>query len=269
MALFFSDDPGYDLSVRQKGFSRYRQLLSLYGGGWWLGNLLALAGALPLIIGITYAVLSSSLLVLIPCSLAGGAIFGPFLAGLFDAILRGMRDDGQNWWKSWKRSWRQNWRGSLIPGALTGLALGVYIFMGMLFWWAQVWPDVWTVLLWLLSGLVLTVINLLYWSQLVLFQQTVRARLQNILFFCAKYLWRVLGAGALFLLYWAVMVLLAPWTLLLMPLIGLWFILFVSLFLLYPLLDRELQIEQRYREAGFVPQVEILEEDDEEDDDEM
>ena len=261
MGLFFPDDPGYDLSIRQSGFARYRQLLSLYGGGWWKGNLLALAGALPLAAGITYAVLSSSLLVLLPCSLVGGAIFGPFLAGLFDAVLRGMRDDGQHWWKSWRRSWRQNWRGSLISGALTGLALGVFVFMGMLFWWAQVPPGLGTVLLWLLSGLVVTVIGLLYWAQLVLFEQTVRARLQNILFFCAKYLWRALGAGALQLLYWAVVVLFAPWTLLLLPVTGLWFILFVSLFLLYPPLDRELQIEQRFRQAGFVPQVEIPEED--------
>lgn len=107
----------------------------------------------------------------------------------------------------------------------------------------------------------LTVIGLLYWAQLVLFEQTVRARLQNILFFCAKYLWRALGAGALQLLYWAVVVLFAPWTLLLLPVTGLWFILFVSLFLLYPPLDQELQIEQRFRQAGFVPQVEIPEED--------
>ena len=80
MGLFFPDDPGYDLSVRQSGFARYRQLLSLYGGGWWKGNLLALAGALPLAAGITYAVLSSSLLVLLPCSLVG-ALAGTVLAG--------------------------------------------------------------------------------------------------------------------------------------------------------------------------------------------
>ncbi len=260
MALFFPEDPSYDLSVRQTGFYRYRQLLSLYGGGWWKAGLLTLAGGLPLAAGIGYAILSSSLLVLLPASLAGGMIFGPFLAGLFDALLRGMRDDPAPWLQSWKKSWRQNTRASLLPGALTGLLLGVYCFMAMLFWVAETPPGAGTVLLWLLSGLVLTVVGLLYWAQLVLFQQTALARLQNILLFCAKYLWRALGAGAVSVLYWAVFVLFAPWTLLLLPVTGLWFILFLTLLLLYPPLDRELEIDRRYREAGLVPQVEIPEE---------
>ena len=88
-----------------------------------------------------YSVASSSILVLLPCSLLGGMIAGPFLAGMYDAILRGLRDAPLPWWDCYKKSWKQNWRGSLIPGALLGLAAGVYTFMAMLFWWAERSPS--------------------------------------------------------------------------------------------------------------------------------
>lgn len=257
MGLFFPDDPSYDLSVRQTGFNRYKQLLSLYFPNWFKVNLFTLTGAVPLAVGISAAILSSSILVLIPCSLLGGMIFGPFLAGMYDAILRGLRDDPQHWWKSYKRSWKQNWKSSLLPGAILGLLVGMYSFMGMLFWWSQLSPGLGTVALYLLSGLVVLLLCTLYWPQLVLFEQSTVSRLQNILLFCAKYLWQVLSVSLLQLGYWFIYLLFAPWTLLLLPIVGLWFIVFLSQFLIYKQLNQELHIEELYRKSGMVPQVEV------------
>ncbi len=118
MGLFFAEDPHFDETKRQTGFYRYRQLLSARFGRWWKTNLLTMAGFAPLTAGISYAILSSSVLVLLPCSLLGGMIAGPFLAGMYDAVLRGLRDDPKPWWECWKQAWRQNWKGSLVPGAL-------------------------------------------------------------------------------------------------------------------------------------------------------
>jgi len=247
MGLLFREDSYYDENKRQTGFNRYRQLLSIRFGQWWKVNLLTLAGFLPLAAGIFFAVVSSSLLVLLPCSLMGGLIAGPFLAGMYDAILRGLRDAPRSWRDSYLRSWRQNWKSSLIPGALLGLVIGVYTFMAMLFWWAERAPSPGTVALYLFALLVVLIINTLYWPQLVLFQQRALIRLRNCLLFCIKYFWRVLGVGLLQLGYWAVFILFAPWTLLLMPILGVWYILFLSQFLLYDQLDQELHIEEQIR----------------------
>ena len=141
MGLLFAEDPHFNENERQTGFYRYRQLLSAQFGRWWKTNLLTLAGFAPLAAGVFYSVASSSILVLLPCSLLGGMIAGPFLAGMYDAILRGLRDDPLPWWDCYKRSWKQNWRDSLIPGALLGLAAGMYTFMAMLFWWAERSPS--------------------------------------------------------------------------------------------------------------------------------
>jgi len=244
MGLFFPEDPHFDENQRQTGFYRYRQLLSARFGRWWKINLLTLIGFLPLSAGIFYAIASTSLLVLIPCSLLGGMVAGPFLAGMYDAILRGLRDDPRPWWDGYRQSWKQNWRGSLLPGALLGLAAGVYTFMAMLFWWAERSPSLGTVALYLFSLLAVLIVNTLYWPQLVLFRQKASIRLQNCLLFGAKYFWRVLGVGILQLIYLAVFVLFAPWTLLLLPVLGVWYILFLSQFLIYEQMDEAYQIEE-------------------------
>ena len=162
MGLLFAEDPHFDETERQTGFYRYRQLLSTRFGRWWKTNLLTLAGLAPLTAGISYAVMSSSVLVLLPCSLLGGIIAGPFLAGMYDAVLRGLRDDPKPWWDCYKRSWKQNWRGSLIPGALLGLFAGVCAFMAMLFWWAERSPSLGTVAIYLFAILVVLIVNTLY-----------------------------------------------------------------------------------------------------------
>lgn len=246
MGLFTPGDNSEDYRYRQTGFRRYRQLLSFYAGNWFRIGLFTVAGAIPLATGIVFSILSSSVLVLLPCSVAGGMIFGPFLAGLFDSILRGLRDDPNNWWSNYKKSWKQNWKGSLLPGALLGLFIGLYCFMAYIFWVSERGPSHGTIALYLFSGLLAILLNTLYWPQMVLFRQTLVNRLRNIILFTAKYLWKVLGATVLQMAYFAIMVLFAPWTLLLVPLLGIWYILFLSQFILYDALNQELQIEEQY-----------------------
>ncbi len=247
MGLFFPEDPHFNETKRQTGFYRYRQLLSARFSRWWKTNLLTLAGFAPLAAGVFYAVASTSVLVLLPASLLGGMIAGPFLAGMYDAILRGLRDDPLPWWEGYKRAWKQNWKSSLVSGALLGLVLGVYTFMTMLFWWVERAPSPGTLALYLFALLVVAIVNTLYWPQLVLFQQKTSIRLQNCLLFCIKYFWRVLGVGLLQLGYWTVFVLFAPWTLLLLPVLGVWYILFLSQFLIYTQMNEAFSIEELYQ----------------------
>ena len=246
MGLFFAEDPHFNENERQTGFYRYRQVLSIRFGQWWKINLLTLVGFVPLAAGIFWAIASTSLLVLLPCSVFGGMISGPFLAGMYDAVLRGLRDDPMPWKDAYARSWKQNWRGSLIPGALLGLLLGLYAFMGMLLWVSEVPPSLGTVALYLFAMLLAAAVGTLYWPQLVLFDQRAVIRLRNCLLFCIQNFWRVMGVGLLQLAYWGVYVLFAPWTLLLLPVIGVWYIVFLSQLLIYERMDESFHIEELY-----------------------
>lgn len=247
MGLFVHEDPYYDPNVRQVGLNRYKQLLSFHAFSWIKLNLLTVLGALPLTAGIGYAILSSSILVLIPLSILGGMIWGPFLAGLYDGILRGLRDAPGSWWTSWLKSWRQNTLESLLPGAILGLLIGMYAFMAALFWWSAAPQTLGTLALYLFSGALLLLLNTLYWPQLVLFRQTALNRMRNIILFTAKYFWRMAGVTLLQFVYILIYVLLAPWTLLLIPLLGLWYIVFLSQLLIYTQMDQELGIEEKFR----------------------
>ena len=246
MGLFLRDDEIYQGGGRPTGFARYQQLLSERFGRWWKVNLLTLLGCLPLAAGIFYAIGTSSILILYPCSLIGGMIAGPFIAGMYDAVLRGLRDDHLPWWNAYVRSWKQNWKGGIVLGAVMGLLLGQYIFMGMLFWWSEKAPSLWTILLYLLGMLLLLVVNTLLWPQLVLFEQKWSIQLYNACLFLLLNFWRVLGVGLLQLGYLAVFVLFAPWSLLLLPVIGVWYIVFLSQSLIYERMDESFRIEESY-----------------------
>ena len=249
MALFFPDDASYDESVRMTGFYRYRQLLSMYAFGWLRTNLMTVLGAIPLALGIGLAISTSSLLLLLPLSIVGGMIFGPFFAAMVDNVMRGLRDAPGRWWESYRKGFRQNIPDSLLPGALTGLIAGAYSFMIYMFSSAEALPGATTYILMLFSALLVIILEMLYWPQLVLFQQPIRTRLVNTILFTSKYLWRVLIAAVLVLLWILILFLFAPWTLILIPFLGFWWPVFLSQFLIYKYLDEELQIEKRIDEA--------------------
>lgn len=246
---FSTGEPRRDERGRLTGIDRYQDVLGRNWKRFFLTGLVTLAGCLPLGLGIAYAILSSSILVLLPAGLVGGAIAGPFLACLYDCILRALRDAPGRWRDNVRRALRQNWRGALLPGALTGLFIGAAAFAAMmLFGWSRVWPSVGTICLYLFSWLVFFAISTLYWPQLVLFEQSNLVRLRNLLLFTLKYFWRVLGASALQLVFWLLMALFAPWTLLLLPFVAVWFIQYAVLFLLYNKLEEAFQLEEQIAE---------------------
>ena len=107
-------------------------------------------------------------------------------------------------------------------------------------------PGLWTVALYLLGMLLILAVNSLLWPQIVLFRQKATVRLYNAGLFFLLHFWRALGVGALQLGYWAVFVLFAPWTLLLLPVTGIWYIVFLSQFLLYEQMDNAFHIEEQF-----------------------
>ena len=134
----------------------------------------------------------------------------------------------------------------MLLGAVMGLLIGTYSFMGMLFWWAEVPPSLGTVALYLFGLLMILAASTLLWPQLVLFEQRPSVRLRNAALFLIKHFWRVMGVGLLQLAYLAVLVLFAPWTLLLLPVLGIWYILFLAQLLIYSRMDEAFRIEENF-----------------------
>ena len=243
---FGGGEPQRDARGRLTGIDRYQDVLGRNWKRFLLTGLCTLAGFAPFAAGVAYAILSSSVLVLLPAGILGGAVAGPFTAALYDTVLRALRDAPGSWRHNYARALRQNWRGALAPGALTGLFLAAGAFAGMmLFGWAAVWPSLGTICVYLFSWLLFFAIQVLYWPQLVLFEQKNSVRLRNALLFTLKYSLPVLGAAGLQLVAWLLMVLFAPWTLLLLPVAAVWFIPYAALFVLYDDWEEAFQLEEQ------------------------
>ena len=261
MGLFFPSDDEKLPPGQRRGFARYTQLLGRDFKQLFLMDLLTLASFIPYGFGVGYAVLSRSVLVLIPVCIVGGMIFGQGLAAMYDLILRRMRDVESDWWICFKRSLRQNRRAALLPGALEGLFLGFLIFLGVLIWQAGIITPGTLVIL---AGgtLLFTMVFSVWWPQVVLFDQSPVIQLKNCVLFCIRCFFRALGVSVLQIAFWAVMVLFLPWTGFLVPFLGVWYILFVAVFLIYDRLNEAFRIEEQIC-ARFPEQIPIYEDEEE------
>lgn len=256
MGLFFHEDPDRFPNMRRTGFPRYRQVLERDWKRFFLVDLLTLASLIPFGLGVGYAVLSSSVLVLIPACILGGLIAGPGMAGMYDCILRALRDNLDDWWCSYKRAMKQNWRSAMLPGVIGCLFLGFLIFACAMLWWSSVPPTPGTIAILAASVLIVTMIFSVWWPQVVLFDQTPGIQLKNCILFCIRYFWKVVKAAGVQILWWIVMVLVLPWSAFVVPVLGVWYILFLSNFMLYDHLDEAFSIEEQIAQA-FPEQVPV------------
>ena len=75
MGLFFPDEPNYFPDQRPVGFKRYAQVLERDWKRFFLVDLLTLASLIPFAATVVLAVLTSSLLVLVPGCIIGARIY--------------------------------------------------------------------------------------------------------------------------------------------------------------------------------------------------
>lgn len=257
---FFKHTMPEATGLKLTGFPRFLELLDRDFKRFFFINLLTLLGFLPLIAGIIAAILSSSSFILILSCIIGGAIAGPFLACMYDIIFRSLRDTSTQWIKNYQRAFKQNWKQAVLAGIIFHLLFGFYLFMLLIFWWTETFPSLGTLFIYMLGLLIITMFSSLYWPQLILFEQTQKQRLKNCLLFMIRFFWKTLGCSLLQIGYWLLMVLIFPLSIFLLPITGIWFVLFISNFLLYDTLNEAFQIEEQIAQS-FPEQVAFYEDD--------
>lgn len=260
MGLFFAGDENRFTHGRAVGFARYRQVLEENFKEFFLVGFLTLVFLLPFGLGMAFAILTSSALVVLAAAIIGGAVSGPGVACMYDIILRRLRDDKADWWTCWKKSMRQNWRAAILPGVVQCLFLGFLIFSGAILWWARLPISIWTVAILALSSLLCLMVLAVWWPQVVLFDQRPGIQLKNAVFFILFHPARVLGAGALQVVWWTAGFLFLPWTAFLVPFLSVWYILYLAVFILYRPMDEAFHIEEQIRER-FPGQIQTGEDD--------
>lgn len=249
MALFnfHFDRPGPGVSPdapRKKGPARFFEMLGRDFVSFYLAGMLALASAMPFVLGVWFAVATHSLVPLLLAGVLGGMIAAPQLCGLLDTILRSLRDEPGFWWTTYRRAWKRNAKASLLPGAIAGLLLAMQIFT--VFHYdisAGVVPGaLLAVGLFLLLGLA----EFLF-AQVALLEMPFAGMLKNSLFLFLGYLPRA-ALGVLWqFVYWIVILLLWPISGFALLITGFWLPALLTMQAIYPVLDKAFDLERQIK----------------------
>ena len=89
---------------RKTGVGRFFELVGRDMNGMFLANLLACIGFLPVICLVYIGFLANSLPVMLASAVVGGILAGPALAGMYDTVLRALRDEAGYWWVTYRRA---------------------------------------------------------------------------------------------------------------------------------------------------------------------
>lgn len=249
MALFnfHFDRPGPGVSPdapRKKGPARFFEMLGRDFVSFYLAGMLALASAMPFVLGMWFAVATHSLVPLLLAGVLGGMIAAPQLCGLLDTILRSLRDEPGFWWTTYRRAWKRNAKASLLPGAIGGLLLAMQIFT--VFHYDSSVGVVPGALLAVGLFLLLGLAEFLF-AQVALLEMPFAGMLKNSLFLFLGYLPRA-ALGVLWqFVYWIVILLLWPISVFALLITGFWLPALLTMQAIYPVLDKAFDLERQIK----------------------
>lgn len=229
---------------RKKGLARLVEILSRDLDGIFLSGLLALLACVPaaVLVGGTLWLGSLPLCLLAAC--CTGWLVGPALTGLYDTILRALRDEPGFWWHTYKRAWKQNFRGSLVPGIV------FTVLWALLAWSAFVLPQMTEIslsfaLILLLDAVLLLTLGNYFWMQNALFECSTFQKLSNCLRMFLGFLPQTVLSAAIQTGYWLLMTFLIPRCAFVFLLTGLWVPCLLAAFSVYSTMEKNLHLEER------------------------
>ena len=235
---------------RKTGVRRFFELVGRDMNSMFLANLLTCLGFVPVISLVYIGFLMNNLPVMLISAAVGGILAGPVLAGMYDTVLRALRDEAGYWWVTYRKAFKRNFKASILPGVLYCVVVTLQIFLvyfcfNMLYHGTNVGVPLW----------VATVLNLLIfqmlfsymWPQIALLDQPLSLTLKNSINCMIAFLPHALAASIVQILFWGVVILCMPLGLLLMLVFGFWFVTEVSCQIVYGDLDRVFHIEENIR----------------------
>ncbi len=235
---------------RKTGIGRFFELVGRDMSSMFLANLLTCLGFLPVICMVYIGFLASNLFLMLGGALLGGILAGPVLAGMYDTVLRALRDEAGYWWNTYRKAFKRNFKASILPGVLYCVVVTFQIFLvyycfNMLYQGLNVGLPMWVVTV--LNLLLFQMLFAYMWPQVVLLDQPLSQTLKNSLNCMIAFLPHALAAGVVQILYWGVVILCMPLGLLLLVVFGFWFVTEVSCQIIYGDMDRVFHIEENIR----------------------
>ncbi len=182
--------------------------------------------------------------------IVGGLLAGPALAGMYDTVLRALRDEAGYWWTTYRRAFKRNFKSAILPGIVYCTVVTIQIFLvyfcfNMLYHGTNVGLPMWVA-----TVLNLVLLHMLFsymWPQVVLLDQPFTLTLKNSLNCMIAFLPHALASSIVAILFWGVVILCMPLGIFLMLIFGFWFQTEVCCQIVYGDIDRVFHIEENIR----------------------
>ena len=208
--------------------------------------------------------LANSLPVMIVSAVCGGILAGPALAGMYDTVLRALRDEAGYWWVTYRKAFKRNFRASIAPGIFYCVVVTMQIFLvyfcfSMLYQGTNVGVPLWVATV--LNLLIFQMLFAYMWPQIVLLDQPLGQTVKNSINCMIAFLPHALAAAIVQILFWGVVILCMPLGLLLLIVFGFWFVTEVSCQIIYGDIEKVFHIEESIRKMKDAELEEALKQD--------
>ena len=229
---------------RKKGIARLIEILSRDLDGIFLSGVLALLACIPAAALVGLALWMGSLPLCLLAACGTGWLVGPALTGLYDTILRALRDEPGFWWHTYKRVWKQNFKSSLLPGMIFTI---LWALIGYAVFALPQMADVSTsfALILLLDVVILLALGSYFWMQNALFDSPVSKKLSNCVRMFLGFLPQTVLSAAFQLGYWLLMAFLIPRCAFVFLLTGLWVPNLLAMMAVYAPIEKSLGLEEQ------------------------
>ena len=235
---------------RKTGIGRFFELVGRDMNSMFLANLLTCLGFVPVISLVYIGFLMNNLPVMLISAAVGGILAGPVLAGMYDTVLRALRDEAGYWWVTYRKAFKRNFKSAILPGIVYCTVVTIQIFLvyfcfNMLYHGTNVGLPMWVA-----TVLNLVLLHMLFsymWPQVVLLDQPFTLTLKNSLNCMIAFLPHALASSIVAILFWGVVILCMPLGIFLMLIFGFWFQTEVCCQIVYGDIDRVFHIEENIR----------------------
>ena len=231
---------------RKKGIARLIEILSRDLDGIFLSGALAMLACVQAAVLVGLALWMGSLPLCLLAACCTGWLVGPALTGLYDTILRALRDEPGFWWHTYKRVWKQNFTSSLLPGMVFTM---LWALVGYAAFALPQMADVSTsfALILLLDIVILLALGSYFWMQNALFESSAIQKLSNCVRMFLGFLPQTVLSAAFQLGYWLLMAFLIPRCAFVFLLTGLWVPNLLAMLAVYAPIEKSLHLEALIR----------------------
>lgn len=229
---------------RKKGVARLIEILSRDLDGIFLSGSLALLACVPAAVLVGLALWMGSLPLCLLAACCTDWLVGPVLTGLYDTILRALRDEPGFWWHTYKRVWKQNFKSSLLPGMIF---TALWALVGYAAFALPQMTDVSTsfALILLLDAVILLTLGSYFWMQNALFESSISKKLSNCVRVFLGFLPQTALSAVFQLGYWLLMAVVIPRCAFVFLLTGLWVPNLLAMMAVYAPIEKSLHLEEQ------------------------